>query len=80
MSTICWGTFWVASRVSSTVLNFKSERGISLETLQWEGPSFCDDGEPRGFSRVATGFSSYDRGTQDASRVGPGKSNLHSSS
>ena len=30
---VCLGTFWFASRVPSTVSNFKTERGTSLETL-----------------------------------------------
>ena len=30
---VCWGTFWVASRVPNTVLNFKIECGTCLETL-----------------------------------------------
>ena len=41
---VCRGTFWVASRVSSTVLNFKSDHGISRDagvgkglTLWWWG-------------------------------------------
>ena len=58
---VCRGTFWVASRVSSTVSNFKRERGISLEMLQQERASSRMMGEPRGFSGVAAGFSSYDR-------------------
>ena len=41
---VCWGTFWVASRVSSTISNLKSERGISLEMLQWERASSRNDG------------------------------------
>ena len=61
MRPVCRGTFWVASRVSSTISNFKTERWISLETLQREVASSHDDGEPRGFSRVAAGSSSYDR-------------------
>ena len=60
MRTVCGGTFWVASRVSSTVSNFKWEHGISLETLQQERASFGDDAGTRGFSRVVAGFSSYD--------------------
>ena len=61
MRPVCRGTFWVASRVSSTVSNFKRERGISLEMLQQERASSRMMGEPRGFSGVAAGFSSYDR-------------------
>ena len=56
---VCRGTFWVASSVSSTVLNFNRERGISPETLQLKGPHLATTGEPRGFSRVVAGFSSY---------------------
>ena len=65
--------------MSSTVSNFNRERRIPLERLQRERASSHDDGGTSWF------FSSCDRildlrqGTQDASRVGPGKSNLHSS-
>ena len=75
--SVCQGTFWVASRVSSTISNFKREPGISLEKLQWERASSRDDGGTSWF------FSSWGRilglwrGTQGASRVAPGKSNLH---
>ena len=79
MRQVCWGTFWVASRVSSTVSYFKKERGISLEMLQWEWASFHDDGEPFWFSRVAAGFSSYDVEFTKPLLLPPGKSNLHSS-
>ena len=34
---ICWGTFRVASRVPSSISNFKMERGTSLETLAGKG-------------------------------------------
>ena len=40
------GNFLSASRVSSTVLNFKRERAISPETLKWERASARDDGGP----------------------------------
>ena len=40
--TVCRGTFWVASKVSSTISNFKRELGLSLEMLQWERASSCD--------------------------------------
>ena len=40
---VCRGTFWVASRVSSSISNLKREQGISLETLQREGASSHDD-------------------------------------
>ena len=39
--------------MSSTIVNFKRERVISLETLQWERDSSLDDGETSWF------FSSY---------------------
>ena len=45
---------------SSTVSNFKRERGISLETLERERAPSHDDGGTSGFSQVALGFSSYD--------------------
>ena len=71
------GTFWVASRVSSTISNFKRERGISLETLQWERASSRDDGgSPSVFSSCG-GILELQWVTQGGSRVGPGKSNLH---
>ena len=38
------GNFLRCIKVSSTVSNFKSKRGISLETLQWEKASSRDDG------------------------------------
>ena len=44
MRLVCQGTFWVASRESSTVSNFKREHGISLETLHQEGVSSHYDG------------------------------------
>ena len=47
------GTFLVAPMVSNTILNFKRELGISLETLQWERASSHDDGGISWF------FSSY---------------------
>ena len=56
---------------------FKREREISLQTLQWEGASSHDD---RGTSWF---FSNWGRilklglGTQGASRVASGKCNLH---
>ena len=61
MRLVCPGTFWVASRVSSTVSNFKRERGISLETLQQEGASSHDDGGTSWFFSSCGGISSYDR-------------------
>ena len=34
---VYWGTFGVASRVPSSISNFKMERGTSLETLAGKG-------------------------------------------
>ena len=41
---VCQGTFWVASRVPSTVSNLKTERGTSLEMPSRERASSCDGG------------------------------------
>ena len=79
MRPVCQGTFWVASRLSSTVLNFKRERGISLEILQREGASSHDDGETLWFFLSCGGILELRWGTQGACRFAPGKSNLHSS-
>lgn len=75
---VCQGTFWVASRVASTVSNFKREHGISLEMLQREGASSHDDGGTSWFFLSCGGIPELRQGTQGASRVAPGKSNLHS--
>ena len=67
------------SRVSSTVSNFKSERGISLEMLQQERASSRDDRDTLWFLSSCSWILELQRGTQGASHVAPGKSNLHSS-
>ena len=72
MRPVCWGTFWVASRVSSTVSNFKREHEISLETLQREGASSHDNRGTSWFSRVAAGFSSYDGELREPLVLPPG--------
>ena len=77
--TICPGMFWVASRVSSSVSNFKKERRISLETLMQERASSRDDGVTSWFFSSCGGILELRRGTQGASSVVPGKCNLHSS-
>ena len=64
--------------MSSTVSNFKRKRGISLEMLQWKRASSRDDGRTLWFFSSCFGILDLRRGTQDASRVCPGKSNLHS--
>ena len=56
----CQGTLWVTSRVQSTISTFKTERGTSPETLSGKGLHLAMTGEPRGFSRISAGFSSYD--------------------
>ena len=70
------GTFCVASRVSTTISNFRRESGISGETLQWERASSGDDGGTSWFYSHCGGILELRRGTQAASCVGPGKSNL----
>ena len=65
--------------MSSTISNFKRERGISLDTLQWEEASSHDDGGTSWFLTSCGEIFELRRGTQDASPVGPEKSNLHSS-
>ena len=77
MRKVCWGTFWVASRVSSTVSNLMSERGISLETLQQERASYRDDGGTSWFFSSCVGILELRCGAQGASRAGPVKSNLN---
>ena len=79
MRPVCWGTFWVASRESRTVSNFKREHGISLETLHQEGVSSHYDGGNSWFFSSCGGILELRQGTQGACRVAPGKSNLHSS-
>ena len=59
------------------VSNFKREHRISLETLQLERASSGDDGGTSWFYSHCGGILELRRGTQGASRVGPGKSNLH---
>ena len=57
---VCWGTFWVASRVPSTVLNSRLNVGLLLRRCSGKGLHLAMTGEPRGFSRVVAGFSSFD--------------------
>ena len=65
--------------MSSTISNFKRERGISLETLQRETASSHDEGGTLWFFSSCGRILKLRWGTQGASRVGPGKSNLNSS-
>ena len=53
------GLLGVAGRLSGTVSPFRAEQGTSLETPWRAGPHLAKRWEPRGFSRVAAGFSSY---------------------
>ena len=68
------GNFLIASRLSSTVSNFKRKRGISLETLQWERASSREDGGTSWFFSRSSRILELPRGTQGASHVAPGKS------
>ena len=64
--------------MSSTISNSKREHEISLETLQQERASSRDDGGTSCFFSSCRGILELRRGTQGASSVAPGKSNLHS--
>ena len=75
---VCQGTFWVASRVSSTVSNFKRELGNSLQTLQLERASSRNDWGSSWFFSSFGGILELQQGTPGASRVAPGMSSLHS--
>ena len=73
---VCQGTLWVASRLPSTVSNFKTERGTSLETPSRERASSCDGGGTTWFFSSCDAILNFRQGIQDASCVGPGKFNL----
>ena len=47
-------------------------RGLPLRRSHGQVPHLAKRWDPRGFSRVAAGFSCYDRGLQASSCVGPG--------
>ena len=55
---------------------FTRERGISLETLQWERASSRGDGGTSWFFSSSGGNLELQQGTQEAPRVAPGKSNI----
>ena len=76
---VCQGTFWVASRVPSTVSNFKMERGTSLDTLNRERASSCDDGGTTWFFSSCGRILELQPGIQASSCVGPGSLIFHSS-
>ena len=65
--------------MSITVSNFNRKRGICLEMLQRERASSRDDGGTSWFFWSCSRILELQRGIQGASRVVPGKSNLHSS-
>ena len=73
---VCRGTFWVACRVPITVSTLKTERGTSLETLYRERASSYDVGGTTWFFSSCGGILNLQRGIQDASCVGPRKSDL----
>ena len=55
-----WGTLRVPSWVQSTILHFSRYVGLLLRCCGGQGAHAAKTMEPRGFSRVAAGFSSYD--------------------
>ena len=57
---VCWGTLRVPSWVQSTILHFSRYVGLLLRCCGGQGAHAAKTMEPRGFSRVAAGFSSYD--------------------
>ena len=65
--------------MSITVSNFNRKRGICLEMLQRERASSRDDGGTSWFFWSCSRILELQQGIQGASRVVPGKSNLHSS-
>ena len=54
------GLLGVAGRLSGTVSPFRAEQGTSLRRRRGQGPHLAKRWEPRGFSRVAAAFSTYD--------------------
>ena len=75
---VCRGSFGVASRVKITVSQFKTERGTSLEMLQWAWASSGDDGESTLFFLSCGGILVVRRGNQASSCFGPGSPNFQS--
>ena len=57
---VCWGTLRVPSWVQSTILHFSRYVGLLLRCCGGQGAHAAKTMEPRGFSRVVAGFSSYD--------------------
>ena len=63
--------------MSGIISNFKKERGIYLETLQWERASSRDDGATSWFFSSCGGILEFRRGAQRTTRGALGKSSLH---
>ena len=78
MRPVCQGTFCVASRVSSTISNFKRECEI-LRYCSGKGPHLTMTGEPHVFPRVAAGFLSYNRELREPLVLPQGSPIFHSS-
>ena len=62
---VCRRTFPVESRVSIPFRISRGNVGFLLKCCSRKGSNLVMTGEPRGFSRVAAGFSSYDRELRD---------------
>ena len=65
--------------VPSTVSTFKLVVGLLLRRFSGKGLRLAMTGEPRGFSRVAAGFSSYDGECRMPLVLAQGSSIFHSS-
>ena len=73
------GTFVSCIKGFKYCFTFQTERGISLEMLPQERASSFNDRGTSWFFSSFGGILDLRLGTQEASRVAPGKSNLHSS-
>ena len=56
---VCWGSFWVASRVKLPFHTSRRNEGLLLKCCSGHGPHRAMTGKARCFSRVAEGFSWY---------------------
>ena len=65
--------------MSSTISNFKRERGISLEMLHWERASSRDDGGTSWFFSSCGGILELQQGTEGATHVTTPNSKFHKS-
>ena len=70
------GNFVGHIKAANTVLNFKTKRWTSLETPSGERASSCDGVGTTWIFTSCGGILEFRWGIQDASCVGPGKSNL----